>query len=68
PPPTTTTTTPASAPTGGSCSGVAAWSSAIAYTGGQEVTYNGELWQAKWWTEADVPGGAAGSWTLIGKC
>jgi hypothetical protein len=32
-----TTSTPT--PTGGHCSGVAAWSSGVAYTGGQEATY-----------------------------
>jgi chitinase len=66
-PPTTTTTAP---PTGGSgsCSGVAAWNSSIAYTGGAKVTYNGHLWTAKWWTQADTPGGAAGVWTDGGAC
>lgn len=37
--PTTTSSAPTSTPTSGSCAGVAAWSSATAYTGGQEVTY-----------------------------
>ncbi|KAG8781947.1 hypothetical protein FRC12_021384 [Ceratobasidium sp. 428] len=59
-----TTTTP---PTGG-CSGIAAWSSGIAYTGGQVVTYGGHKWTAKWWTQADTPGGSAGSWTDNGPC
>ncbi|KAF8516863.1 glycoside hydrolase superfamily [Gautieria morchelliformis] len=63
PPPTTST--PASS---GSCAGVAAWSSAIAYTAGQQVVYNGHLWTAKWWTQADAPGGAAGDWTDDGAC
>jgi chitinase len=67
PPPTTTTTAP---PTGGSgsCSGVAAWSSSVAYNGGAKVSYNGHLWTAKWWTQADTPGGAAGVWTDGGAC
>jgi chitinase len=64
-PPTTTTTT--TKPPAG-CSGVAAWSSSIAYTGGQQVSYGGHLWQAKWWTQADTPGGAAGVWTDLGPC
>lgn len=64
---TTPTPTPTTG-TGGSCAGVAAWNSSIAYVGGNQVTYNGSLWQAKWWTEADVPGGAAGVWTLLGHC
>jgi chitinase len=66
PPPTTTTTTP---PGGtGSCAGVAAWSSSVAYNGGAKVTYNSHLWTAKWWTQADTPGGAAGVWTDGGAC
>ncbi|KAF8761064.1 Glycoside hydrolase family 18 protein [Rhizoctonia solani] len=40
------TTTP---PTTGSCAGLAAWSSGIAYTAGNVVTYGGHRWTAKWW-------------------
>ena len=64
-------TTPTSTPTqgsGGACAGVAAWNSSTAYVGGNKVTYNGSLWQAKWWTEADTPGGAAGVWNQLGSC
>ncbi|GLB43356.1 putative glycosyl hydrolase 18 family protein [Lyophyllum shimeji] len=72
PPPTsTTTTTPpptTSSGSGVSCAGVAPWSSTVAYNGGQQVTYNGHLWTAKWWSQADVPGGAAGDWTDNGPC
>ncbi|CCO26599.1 Protein phosphatase 2C homolog 4 Short=PP2C-4 [Rhizoctonia solani AG-1 IB] len=58
-PPTTTppTTTP---PTTGSCAGVAAWSSGIPYTAGNVVTYGGHRWTAKWWNQAETPGGASG--------
>ncbi|KAI9438518.1 glycoside hydrolase family 18 protein [Lactarius indigo] len=62
--PVPTSTTPGS----GACAGVAAWSSQIAYNGGQQVTYSTHLWTAKWWTQADVPGGAAGVWTDNGAC
>lgn len=62
--PIPTSTTPSS----GTCAGVAAWSSLIAYNGGQRATYNAHLWAAKWWTQADVPGGAAGVWTDNGAC
>ena len=72
PPPTPTpggpTPTPSPTAGGGQCAGVAAWNSTTAYVGGSKVTFNGSLWQAKWWTEADVPGGAAGVWTLLGSC
>lgn len=71
--PTSTSSTTTSAPTtttspSGSCAGVSAWSSSIAYTGGAQVTYNGHLWTAKWWTQNDTPGGAAGVWTDNGAC
>ncbi|KZP07837.1 carbohydrate-binding module family 5 protein [Athelia psychrophila] len=67
---TTTSTSATSTPSGGSgsCSGVAAWSSSVAYTGGSQVTYNGDLWTAAYWTEADTPGGSAGVWTKVGAC
>ncbi|EJF62645.1 glycoside hydrolase [Dichomitus squalens LYAD-421 SS1] len=68
--PKTTSTTPVSTTTAssGSCANVAAWVSNIAYNGGQQVVYNGHLWTAKWWSYADVPGGAAGDWTDDGAC
>ncbi|KAJ7596569.1 glycoside hydrolase family 18 protein [Mycena floridula] len=62
--PTTTATTAAGTPTTapgsgtGSCAGVAAWVSSVAYVGGQTVTYNGSLYTAKWWTQAETPGNA----------
>lgn len=74
PPSTTTTTTSTSTstttstPSTGNCAGIPAWSSAIAYEGGSQVTFNGHLWTAKWWSEADQPGGAAGDWTDDGPC
>lgn len=67
-PTTTAKTTTTTAASSGSCSGVAAWNSAVAYTGGQEVTYGGKLWKASWWTEADTPGGAAGVWVSVATC
>jgi predicted chitinase/chitodextrinase len=45
-----------------------AWSSAIAYQGGAAASHNGHNWSAKWWTQNDVPGGAAGVWTDSGAC
>lgn len=74
-PPTTTTTTTTSATTttsssGGStsCNGVAVWSSTTTYVGGNQVTYDGQLWTASWWTYNDTPGGAAGVWVSNGDC
>ena len=60
--------TPTPTPETGSCAGIAAWSASTAYTGGSKVTYNGSLWQAKWWSYNDVPGGSSGVWTLISSC
>ena len=61
------TSSPTSAPTSGSCT-AAAWSSTTAYTTGQVVSYGGDQWTAKWWTENDIPGGPAGVWTSDGPC
>ncbi|KAF7972364.1 hypothetical protein HWV62_18154 [Athelia sp. TMB] len=68
--PTKTSSSPVTSPTGGSgqCSGVSAWSSSVAYVGGSKVTYNGDLWTAAYWTEANAPGGSAGVWTNDGAC
>lgn len=71
PPPTPTPTPggPTATPTpGNSCSGIAAWNSTAVYTAGNQVTYNGSLWQAKWWTQGDTPGGSAGVWQQLGSC
>jgi chitinase len=69
PTPTSTSgTTPTPTSTGGSCSGVAAWSASAVYVSPNQVTYNGSLWQAKWWTQGDTPGGSAGVWALIASC
>ncbi|PIL25753.1 hypothetical protein GSI_11503 [Ganoderma sinense ZZ0214-1] len=69
---TTSSTSAAATTTGstgsGSCQGVAAWSSSVAYNGGQKVTYNGHLWTAKWWVYGSTPGGASGEWTDGGAC
>ncbi|KIJ19596.1 carbohydrate-binding module family 5 protein [Paxillus involutus ATCC 200175] len=74
PSPTTTTTSggatgTTTAPTGtGNCAGVTAWQTGVAYVGGDEVTYNGDLWTASYWTENDTPGGPAGVWVNDGAC
>ena len=50
------------------CTGVAAWQSNVAYTWGDEVTYNGHLWSAVQWTEANTPGDTSGTWQDLGVC
>ncbi|KAH9937421.1 class III chitinase [Fomitopsis serialis] len=53
----------------GNCASISTWSSGTAYTGGSQVTYNGNLWTAQWWTEGDTPGaGSAGVWVDDGAC
>ncbi|OJA13762.1 hypothetical protein AZE42_01539 [Rhizopogon vesiculosus] len=52
----------------GSCSGVGPWQPSVTYAGGDEVTYNGNIWTAKWWSVSDVPGGVAGDWMEDGAC
>jgi len=61
----TSTPTPTPTPTG-SCA--AAWSSATAYTSGQEVSYNGADWTANQWNEDEAPGGPSGAWNSDGAC
>ncbi|WP_084729202.1 chitinase [Streptacidiphilus neutrinimicus] len=66
----TSTASASASPTsggGGTCT-AAPWNSTTAYNGGAVVSYNGHQWTAKWWTEADTPGGAAGVWTDNGPC
>src|SRR5580704_9001540 len=59
-------TGPTAPPTSGSCD--AAWNNSTAYTGGNEVSYTGHNWTAKWWNYDEVPGGSSGVWTDDGAC
>jgi chitinase len=40
------------------------WNSATVYTGGKQVTYNGATYEAKWWTQGEVPG-SSDVWKLV---
>ncbi|WP_054027303.1 glycosyl hydrolase family 18 protein [Bacillus sp. FJAT-28004] len=53
----------------GTCPAVE-WAAATAYSGGQQVKYNGTVYEAKWWTQGDRPdqSGAWGVWKVIGPC
>jgi chitinase len=58
-------------PTGGTgtCAGLSAWSAAVAYTGGQSVSYGAHKWTAKWWTQGDIPGNNSQAvWADNGAC
>ncbi|WP_127510151.1 glycosyl hydrolase family 18 protein [Paenibacillus humicus] len=63
------TPSPTPSPSPGACS-AAAWISTTAYTGGQRASYNGVLYEAKWWTQGDRPdlSGADGPWKSAGAC
>ncbi|KAH8120579.1 class III chitinase [Phellopilus nigrolimitatus] len=66
---TGTSASPTKSPTGGAdCAGVAAWTSGVAYTAGEQVVSGGDLWTANWWTEGDVPSTVSGDWTDDGAC
>ncbi|KAJ3797832.1 class III chitinase [Lentinula aff. detonsa] len=65
---TSTTSSASSSPTSGSCAGLAAWSSSVAYPGGSQVTYNGDSWTSLYWSQASTPGGSAGVWVDDGPC
>ena len=53
-------------PVGGSC--VPAWNNATVYVSGDEVSYNGNDWNANQWSDDEAPGGASGAWTNNGPC
>ncbi|QLG89985.1 hypothetical protein HQ393_16485 [Chitinibacter bivalviorum] len=43
-----------------------AWDKSVAYIGGARISYNGAVYEAKWWTQGDVPGAAEwGPWKLV---
>jgi chitinase len=71
-PPTTPPTTPSTPPTtpstppAGACS-APAWSSTVAYTGGQLVSYGGHTWKTQWWTQNETPG-TTQVWVDQGGC
>ncbi|GCD95643.1 chitinase [Embleya hyalina] len=46
------------------------WASGTVYTGGQQVSYQGHTWKAKWWTTGETPGttGQWGVWQDLGAC
>jgi chitinase len=54
---------------GGGCS-LPSWSASAVYNGGDQVSWNGESWQAKWWTTNEEPGttGEWGVWEDLGAC
>ncbi|GLS04038.1 hypothetical protein GCM10007860_11840 [Chitiniphilus shinanonensis] len=65
----TPTPTPVVTPTpAGNCG--AAWDAGAVYNGGDRASYNGTIYEAKWWTKGDNPAQAGewGVWKVIGPC
>jgi GH18 family chitinase len=66
-----TSSSPSPSPTGGgtgTCA-AAAWSASAVYVAGDEVSYNGHTWKAKWWTQGETPGADEwGPWSDEGAC
>ncbi|EMA52566.1 MULTISPECIES: PKD domain-containing protein [Halococcus] len=50
------------------CSGVPAYDSGTAYSGGDRVTHEGALWTAEWWTKGTAPAASQNVWTREGAC
>lgn len=63
-------TNPPTDPPGDDTCTAAAWNSSTAYTAGQQVTYQGHTWKAKWWSQNEAPGstGEWGAWQDEGPC
>ncbi len=55
--------------TGGTCT-TPAWNSTAVYTAGNRASRNGNVYEAKWWTQGDDPllSGQWDVWKLIGAC
>jgi len=47
-----------------------AWDADTVYTGGDQVSHEGNEYRAKWWTQGEEPGatGGTGVWELLGPC
>ncbi|MCO8243701.1 glycosyl hydrolase family 18 protein [Haladaptatus sp. AB643] len=50
------------------CSGYSDWQSDVAYTDGDRVVYDGALWEAQWWTQANEPETSDSVWVKVGPC
>ncbi|KZN23394.1 hypothetical protein A4G99_15435 [Haladaptatus sp. R4] len=50
------------------CSGYPDWRSDTSYTDGDRVVYDGALWEAQWWTQANEPEPSDSVWVKVGPC
>ena len=44
-----------------------AWQASKVYNGGDKVSHNQLVWQAKYWTQGNEPSRSAGQWLLVSK-
>jgi chitinase len=56
--------------TGGTTCTLPSWSASAIYVGGNQVSWKGHNWKAKWWTTNEEPGttGEWGVWQDLGAC
>ncbi|GAA3659888.1 carbohydrate-binding protein [Microbacterium marinilacus] len=47
---------------------VRAWTTSQVYTGGERVAFDGQVFEAKWWTRDQRPGDPWGPWSATGAC
>lgn len=57
---------PPTDPPSGECTDPA-WVASAVYTGGDQVSHDGNAWRAKWWTQGEAPG-TADVWEDLGEC
>ncbi|KAF8438839.1 hypothetical protein L210DRAFT_853194 [Boletus edulis BED1] len=50
------------------CNGVQNWQGAFAYTAGDQVIFNGQLYTARQWTFNNAPPTHTDQWTAVGTC
>ncbi len=56
---------------GTGCNGIQAWTATGVYTSGNQVVYNGKVYEAKWWTQNEQPDLNVGDgkvWKYISDC
>ncbi len=51
------------------CTNLPAWNPSAIYLGGDQVTFNGNKYKAKWWTQNETPNAVpTGVWQDLGSC
>ncbi|KAF9116481.1 hypothetical protein BGX27_002153 [Mortierella sp. AM989] len=65
--PSSTSSVPTTTTTQGSTCSAAAWSASATYNANAQVSYNGRLYTAQWWSQNNIPSAGA-PWTDNGLC